>query len=39
MGDQTAAKTRQPDRRLEWAKLAATVADAAARVLELILRR
>jgi len=39
MGDQTGAEGRTPDRRMEWAKLAATLADAAARVLDLILRR
>lgn len=39
MGDQTDAERKASDRRMEWAKLAATLADTAARVLDLILRR
>ena len=39
MGDQTDTGRTAPDRRMEWAKLAATLADTAARVLDLILRR
>lgn len=39
MGDQTDAERRERDHRMEWAKLAATLADAAARVLDLVFRR
>lgn len=38
MGGQT-DRQENPDRRLEWAKVAATVADALSRLLEVFLRR
>lgn len=38
MGDQTERKEPGPDRRLEWAKVFATLTDALTRVLELLRR-
>jgi hypothetical protein len=38
MGDQTERKGPEPDRRLEWAKVFATLTDALSRLLELLRR-
>ena len=38
MGDQTERKGLEPDRRLEWAKVFATLTDALSRFLELLRR-
>jgi hypothetical protein len=36
MGEET--ERQRPERKLEWVKVAATLADAASRVLDLVLR-